>query len=131
MKQSADQNTKKRSYQQAERTGKLAELLICLIYMCRGFWPVSWRHRTIYGELDLVMRRGQHLRFLEVKYRKSGISADSPISHQQMKRLQNAGLACYAFQKELGLACHTLQKSSDRIGLLDGSKNQLTLKRKK
>lgn len=96
MRQSAKISSKKRSYQKAERAGKYAELLICLIYCCRGFWPIGWRHRTIYGEIDLVMRRGSHIRFVEVKYRKSGVSADNPISAKQMIRLQQAALALYA-----------------------------------
>ena len=87
---SAKTNKQKRSYQMAEFAGKVAEFLIYLRYLMRGFRLIYWRHRTPFGEIDLVMRKGAHIRFIEVKYRKRHHMADSPVTPVQMARLQRA-----------------------------------------
>ena len=61
---SAKTNRQKRSYQMAEFAGKVAEFLIYLRYLMRGFRLIYWRHRTPFGEIDLVMRKGAHIRFI-------------------------------------------------------------------
>lgn len=87
--------SQKADRQKAERAGRLAELRICLFYLLRFYRLISWRHQTPYGEIDLIMRRADHIRFIEVKYRKSAIGADSPVSPKQMIRLRRAALAAY------------------------------------
>ena len=95
MKKSVTSHNKKRSYQKAERAGRYAEYLICLTYLLRGFRLLHWRHRTLYGEIDLIMARGQHIRFIEVKYRKDGLTSDAPLSAHQIARIRRAALASY------------------------------------
>ena len=92
---SAKTKRQKRSYQMAEFAGKIAEFLIYLRYLIYGFHLIHWRHRTIFGEIDLVMRKGAHIRFIEVKYRKRQAMADSPVSSVQMARLQRATRLTY------------------------------------
>jgi len=92
---SAKTNRQKRSYQMAEFAGKVAEFLIYLRYLMRGFRLIHWRHRTPFGEIDLVMRKGAHIRFIEVKYRKRHHRADSPVTPIQMARLQRAARLTY------------------------------------
>lgn len=92
---SAYKKRQKRSYQIAERAGKLAEFLILLCYLCRGFWPIARRYRTPFGEIDLIMRRRNHIRFIEVKYRTSYHLADSPVTKTQLARLRRAATATY------------------------------------
>ena len=92
---SAKTNRQKRSYQMAEFAGKVAEFLIYLRYLMRGFRLIHWRHRTPFGEIDLVMRKGAHIRFIEVKYRKRHHMADSPVTPVQMARLQRAARLTY------------------------------------
>ena len=92
---SAKTNRQKRSYQMAEFAGKVAEFLIYLRYLMRGFRLIHWRHRTPFGEIDLVMRKGAHIRFIEVKYRKRHHRADSPVTPVQMARLQRAARLTY------------------------------------
>ena len=92
---SAKTNRQKRSYQMAEFAGKVAEFLIYLRYLMRGFRLIHWRHRTPFGEIDLVMRKGAHIRFIEVKYRKRHHRSDSPVTPVQMARLQRAARLTY------------------------------------
>ena len=91
----ADRKVKHRAYQKAERARKLEELLICLRYFFYGYRLLHWRHRTAFGEIDLIMKLGAHLCFIEVKYRKKWVGADAPVSHKQIQRLQDAAVASY------------------------------------
>jgi len=50
--------------------------------------------QSVWG-IYLIMKRGAHLCFIEVKYRKKWVGADAPVSHKQIQRLQNAALASY------------------------------------
>lgn len=96
----------KQRYQKAELTGKLAELLILISYLFRGFWPIAWRYRTKFGEIDLIVKKPKHLRFIEVKYRASYQGHDHPISAKQRHRLQNAALYAYHhFAKDNQISC--------------------------
>jgi putative endonuclease len=52
------------------RTGKWAEYLSVLYMMCKGYWPVIIRYKCSQGEVDLVVKNGKSLIFVEVKYRK-------------------------------------------------------------
>ena len=96
-----------RRYQKAERAGKLAELLICLLYMVCGARLVYWRRRTAYGEIDLVMKRGKMIRFIEVKYWRQYHEGDRFISDTQLARLRNAAFITY----------HQLSSDSDSHAL--------------
>ena len=85
----------KSAYQNAERAGRWAEWLVLCFYMIRGFWLIAWRKKTPYGEIDLILRRGNHIRFIEVKYRRYLTPSDSPLSHHQITRLRQAAHLCY------------------------------------
>lgn len=79
----------------AERIGKIAEFLILWRYFCHGFRPVARRYRTPFGEIDLIMKKRDQIRFIEVKYRHSVITSDSPITRAQSLRLQRASHYAY------------------------------------
>ena len=84
------------SYQKAERAGKLAEILIYCRFALTGWWLVKWRYQTGFGEIDLIMRRGGVLRFIEVKYRRHFRAEDSPVTNHQLHRLERAVRYAYA-----------------------------------
>jgi putative endonuclease len=60
---------KMRNRRSAERKGRSAELLAALFLMCKGYRPIAWRAKTPRGELDLIMRYGGNIVFVEVKTR--------------------------------------------------------------
>ncbi|GIX15891.1 MAG: UPF0102 protein [Rhodothalassiaceae bacterium] len=83
----------------AERAGRLAERLVALGYRLAGWRLLARRVRTPHGELDLVMRRGGTLLFVEVKLRARGgaaFVADEIIPPHQRRRLARAAASYLA-----------------------------------
>ena len=91
-------------YQKSERKGRLAEIIILVIYMLQGYWPIARRYKTNHGEIDLIMKKGRLICFIEVKYRQTPLTFDVPITPKQWQRLQNTAqlfLARYDKKSEL------------------------------
>lgn len=72
-------------------SGAAAEDQAARHYEGRGGSVLARRLRTPHGELDLVVRQGRTLVFVEVK-RRAGPVPDSPVSDRQWRRLENAAL---------------------------------------
>jgi putative endonuclease len=76
--------------QQAEQNGRRAEGLAALWLRCKGFRLLGRRLRTPHGEIDLVMRRGRLLIFVEVKARTSFAEAQEALTPRGLSRMQAA-----------------------------------------
>lgn len=74
----------------SDQTGRLAESYACARLMLKGYWPVASRFKTPVGEIDLIMRRGSKLVFVEVKYRNNLESGLYALQPKQAGRLQKA-----------------------------------------
>ena len=74
----------------AERRGRLAEWLVAWGYRLLGWRLVARRLRTPYGELDLVMRKGRRVLFVEVKRR--GPAGSAFVAHEVLSPRQRARL---------------------------------------
>lgn len=84
------------SYQRGLR----AEYWSIIYLWCKGYRLLARRYKTRLGEVDLVMRRGGMLVFIEVKARPdmaSGIDAIMPKSRERIQRA--AMLFCQAYPK--------------------------------
>lgn len=84
---------------QSYHAGLAAEDAAARAYLRRGLPVLARRRRTPHGEIDLVVRDGDHLVFVEVKRRKRLHGFDSPISDRQWNRL---GCAALHFMLENG-----------------------------
>ena len=55
----------KKSYRQ----GIGAERWALLFFFCKLYWPIARRVRTPVGEIDLILKRGNVIVFVEIKKR--------------------------------------------------------------
>ena len=76
----------------AYQSGLAAEEAVARLYEARGDTVLARRYRTAEGEIDLVVRSGETLVFVEVKRRKRLHAFDSPVSEAQWRRLECAAL---------------------------------------
>lgn len=81
------------SRQGAERRGRLAETVAAVYLGLKGYRVVARRFRSPVGEIDLVMRRGGVLAFVEVKNRRTLDDAALAVTPQARQRLVRAAEA--------------------------------------
>ncbi len=77
----------------AERRGRRAERIAALWLRLKGYRILARRYRTPVGEIDLVVRRGRTLAFVEVKARARMSVALEAISARQRRRATQAARA--------------------------------------
>ena len=90
----------------AERQGRSAETIAALYLQLKGYRLVARRFKTPVGEIDLIVRRGRLLVFVEVKARPSadqGITAVSPTARRRILRAAEWFLAGRPEVAELGV----------------------------
>jgi len=71
----------------AERRGRTAEIVAALFMMMKGYRPLAWRLKTYHGEIDLIMKSGRSIVFVEVKTRAeidAGLASITPFKAQRM-----------------------------------------------
>ena len=82
-------NTEKKTRQQREAKGRLAENWASLFLQLKGYRVLKRRFQNPMGEVDLILKKGRTLIFCEVKARHSldkGLEALAPF---QQKRITN------------------------------------------
>lgn len=87
--------------QAAERRGRWAETLAAWRLRLAGYRVVARNVRTPMGEIDLIVRRGPVLAFVEVKIRDGLASAAEAIRPGQQVRIRNAASAFLARRADL------------------------------
>jgi putative endonuclease len=80
----------------AQRWGRWAERLAAWRLLLSGYRVVARNYRCPAGEIDLVVRRGRTLAFVEVKTRAALADAAEAISGHQQRRIRNAASAFLA-----------------------------------
>lgn len=76
--------------QRAYRAGVRAELLTAVLLTFKGYRVLARRYKSAQGEIDLIVRRGRTLVFVEVKARAQTDEAAYAISPRQQDRIRNA-----------------------------------------
>lgn len=79
-----------------ERSGRAAETLAALLLRLKGYRVLERRFKTPVGEIDLVVRRGGTLAFVEVKRRPdadAGLAAITATAQARIVRAAEAWLA--------------------------------------
>ena len=85
------------SRQKAYRRGHHGEWLAAAALMLKGYRILARRHRTRFGEIDLIARRGDLVLIVEVKARRMGAVATPlqsvpPAKQRQVRRMAAAWL---------------------------------------
>ena len=52
-----------------ENNGRRPEILAIFLYRLMGWRLIKKRARTLFGEIDIIIRKCQRLKFIDVKYR--------------------------------------------------------------
>lgn len=91
--------------QRAERSGRRAEALAAWYLRLKLYRVLARRYRTPVGEIDLVVRRGRTIVFVEVKQRAdeaAGIDAVSAASRRRVARAAEHWIAAHPAAAGLG-----------------------------
>ena len=73
-----------------EGRGRSAEHVAAVFLMLHGHRILARRHRTPYGEIDIVARRGKRIVFVEVKHRQTREEAEAALRTKQARRVAQA-----------------------------------------
>jgi putative endonuclease len=73
-----------------ERRGRLSEFVAAALLVLKGYRILARRHRSPYGEIDLIAVRGNRLAFVEVKLRQTLEEAEAAKTRRQADRLYRA-----------------------------------------
>ena len=90
-----------RDRRRAEKSGRGAERLAAIILMLKGFSILARRFKAPTGEIDLIVRRGRLLVFVEVKARASLDAATDAVSATARRRIEAAAGAFLARHPDL------------------------------
>ena len=79
-----------RSRRAAYRRGHLAEALAAALLFAKGYRLVARRYRTPLGEIDLIVKRGRIVAFVEVKARAFERDALESVGRSAERRIVDA-----------------------------------------
>ena len=79
--------------QRAEREGRRGELAAELYLRAKGWSILARRRKTPLGEIDLVVRRGRMVAFVEVKWRQREADLALAIDEYRLRRVAAAAEA--------------------------------------
>ena len=98
--------------------GKLGETLACDELRRAGYAILVTRHRTRFGEIDIVAERGGALAFVEVKARRSDArgSAAESVTPSKRRRIAAMALDYLAYAGRLESPCSFVVVAIDWFG---------------
>ncbi|CAH2398851.1 YraN family protein [Mesorhizobium ventifaucium] len=90
------------SRQRAYRRGHRSEWLAAVALMVKGYRILARRHRTRFGEIDLIARRGDLVLMVEVKARRTLMEAMEAIACESERRIESAADLWLSRQPDYG-----------------------------
>jgi putative endonuclease len=85
-----------RGRREAYRHGHVAEAAAMLFLLAKGFRPIARRYKTPLGEVDLIVKRGRLIAFIEVKARvleRDALESVGPASEKRIVEAADLWLA--------------------------------------
>lgn len=76
--------------QAAEKHGRKGERFAAIWMALQGWRTIAKRVKTPRGEIDLIMKRGDVVAFIEVKWRKRSADLDHAIDEYRLRRVAAA-----------------------------------------
>ena len=107
----------------AHHTGLAAEEAVLALYRAEGAWPLAVRWRCLEGEIDLILRVGPTIVFVEVKARRAHAAAAEAISPAQWRRLHAAASRFLAEAGDPNAICRFDVALVDRAGGIERLEN--------
>jgi len=80
--------------------GIFAEYLVIIFLFCKGYKILKRRHKSYFGEIDIIAKKGDILAIIEVKARKIVNNIEEVLSFSQQKRISEAGSDFFAKNKK-------------------------------
>jgi putative endonuclease len=77
-------------HRRSHRSGLVAEWLALVYLLLKGYFPLAMRYKTPVGEIDLIMKRGRRLVFVEVKARADVEDAAHAVHAKNQARVVRA-----------------------------------------
>ena len=74
----------------AYRHGHFAEAAAAMLLLAKGFRPLARRYRTPLGEIDLIVKRGRLIAFVEVKARDQNVAGLQSVGRMSERRIVDA-----------------------------------------
>ena len=96
------QADKRKARLKAYRRGHSSEWLAAIALITKGFRIVARRYKTPLGEIDLIARRGDLVLIVEVKARRTLLSAMEAISGGAERRIEGAADLWLSRQRDFG-----------------------------
>jgi putative endonuclease len=81
---------RRRDRHAAYRHGHAAEAAALVLLLAKGYRPIARRYRTPLGEVDLIVRRGRTIAFVEVKARGTRDAALESVGRFSERRIEAA-----------------------------------------
>lgn len=91
----------RQSRQQAEARGRRAETFAALLLQIKFYTILDRRVRLPVGEIDLIVKRGNTLAFIEVKQRQTLEQCQNAVSFQSWSRISNAAASWASSKPQL------------------------------
>ncbi|MDI7864580.1 YraN family protein [Rhizobiaceae bacterium n13] len=98
----------------AERRGRVSEYLAALCLLVKGYRIVALRYRTRLGEIDIIVRKGDLIVFVEVKARREEGQAVDAVGFAAQRRIRAASDQWLARQPD----AHLLSQRYDIVAVL-------------
>lgn len=74
----------------AYRYGHVSEYMAMVLLTFKGYRLLARRHKTPFGEIDLIAKKRQKIIFIEVKARKNKAYLIDALDNRQCRRIENA-----------------------------------------
>lgn len=68
--------------------GILAERITILFLRLKGYKILFWRYKTVFGEIDIIAKKGKMIVVIEVKARKSKTAIEELLQPKQVSRIK-------------------------------------------